>query len=77
MLLEYQNIKIFLQRFTFQIGQTKFLWLKKLKILCCGHMLLTTLTGKQLLKRSTKKNAKKNQKLFRVEKVAKRKDDKL
>ena len=38
-LLEYQNIKILLQRVTPQIGLRKFLWLKKLKILCHGYML--------------------------------------
>ena len=32
-LLEYQNIKINLQRVTLQIGLKKFLWLRKLKIL--------------------------------------------
>ena len=32
-MLEYQNIKMF-QKFTFQIGLKKFLWLKKLKTLC-------------------------------------------
>ena len=32
-MLEYQNIKTFLQKVTFQIGLKKFLWLKKLKIL--------------------------------------------
>ena len=30
-LLEYQNIKAFLQKFTIQISLKKFLWLKKLK----------------------------------------------
>ena len=37
-LLEYQNIKTFLQRAMFQIGLRKFLLLKKLKILFCRHM---------------------------------------
>ena len=32
-MLEYQNIKTFLQKLTFQVGLRKFLWLKKLKIL--------------------------------------------
>ena len=41
-LLEYQNIKTFLQKAMFQIGLKKFLWLKKLKTLCCGHILLMT-----------------------------------
>ena len=38
-LLEYQKIKMFLQKVLLQIGR-KFLWLKKLKILCHGHILL-------------------------------------
>ena len=37
-LLEYQNIKIVLKKVTLQIG-LKFLWLKKLKILCRRHIL--------------------------------------
>ena len=66
-LLEYQNINIFLQKVTLQIGLKKFLWLKKLKILCRGHMLLMILIGKKLLERF--------QKEFRIEKVMKRKVD--
>ena len=46
-LLEYQNIKTFLQKAMFQIGLKKFLWLKKLKTLCRGHILLVTLTEKK------------------------------
>ena len=38
-LSEYQNIKIFLQKVTLQIVLKKFLWLKKLKILCHGHVI--------------------------------------
>ena len=33
-LLEYQNIKLFLLKVTLQIGLKRFLWLTKLKILC-------------------------------------------
>ena len=44
-ILEYQSIKIFSQTFTLQIGQKKFLWLKKLKIVYRGHLLLAILTG--------------------------------
>ena len=47
-LLEYQNIKIFVQKFILQICQKKFLWLKKLKILWCRHMLLMILMEKKL-----------------------------
>ena len=39
-LLEYQNIKTFLQKIMFPIGLKMFLLLKKFKILCGGHMLL-------------------------------------
>ena len=42
-LLEYQNIKTFLQKAMYQIGLKKLLWLKKLKTLCHGHMLLMIL----------------------------------
>ena len=58
-ILEYQSIKIFLQTFTLQIGQKKFLWLKKLKIVYRGHLLLAILTGNNLLERFTKTNCKK------------------
>ena len=57
-LFEYQNIKIFLQKITVQIGQKKFLWLKKLETLCRGHMLLMILTEKKFSELFTKKNCK-------------------
>ena len=43
----------------FQIGLKKIMGLKKLKALCCGHMLLVNLKAKKLLKRFTKKDSKK------------------
>ena len=46
----------FLEKVKFQIGVKKFLWLKKLKILCHGHVLLVNLTLKKLLERFTEKN---------------------
>ena len=55
-LIEYKNIKTFLQKAIFQIGLKKFLLLQKLKILFCGHMLLVILKVKELLERFTKKN---------------------
>ena len=55
-LLECQNVKIFLQKVIFQIGLKKFLWLKKLKILCRGHKLLIVLMKEILLECFTKKN---------------------
>ena len=47
MLLEYQYMKKFLTKATFQIGLKRFLWLKKLKILCRGLMLLMILMEKK------------------------------
>ena len=48
--------------FALQIGLKKFLSLKKLKILCHGHVLLMVLTEKKFLKRFTKTNWKKQNK---------------
>ena len=48
-LLEYQNIKIFLRNVTFQIDLKKILWLKKLKILT-----------KRIMKKNYKKQNKEN-----------------
>ena len=76
-LLEYQNLKIYLQKATLQIGLKRFLWSKKLKIMCRGHVLLVILTEKKLLERFTKTNCKSNQEEFRIEKVIKRKGDRL
>ena len=61
-MLEYQNKKVFLQKAMFQIGLKKFLWLKKLKVLCHGHMLLVILKAKKLLECFTncKKQIKKS-----------------
>ena len=61
-LLKYQNIKTFLQKAALQKGLKKFLWLKKLKILCRKHILLVILKEKKLLKRFTKKNYKRQTK---------------
>ena len=62
-LLEYQNIKTFLQKAMFQIGPKKFLLIQKLKILFRGHMLLVIVKAKKFLKRFTKKNSKKQIKM--------------
>ena len=72
-LLEYQNIKIFLRKILLIIGLKKFLSLQKLKILCCGHMLLVILKAKELLERFFLKKKKKelqktNQKSLELEK---------
>ena len=53
--IEYQSIKTFFQKAMFQIGLKKFLWLKKLKTLFRGYMLLVILREKKLLDILTKK----------------------
>ena len=58
-MLEYQNVKTFLQTFTLQIGLKKCLLLKKLQIICRGHMLLVILIVKNLLELFMKRNYKK------------------
>ena len=74
MILEYQNMKIFLQKAMFEIGLRKCLRLKKLKTLCSRHMLLVILIKRNLwnvLQKKLQKNdnkKKKNQKEFRVKK---------
>ena len=59
MMLEYQNRKTFLLNDIFQIGLKKFLWLKKLKNLFHGHMLLMISMVKKWLETFVKKNCKK------------------
>ena len=61
----------------FQFGLKKFLLLEKLKMLFRGHMLLVILKVKKLLEDFTKELQKINQEQFRVEKIIKRKGDKL
>ena len=68
-LLEYQNIKTFFENVTLQFVQKKFLWLKKLKIMYRGHEIVRTFYQKELQKIIKKE--------FRIEKVIKRKGDKL
>ena len=76
-LLEYQSIKLFLQKITLQIAQKKFLRLKKLKILCRGHV-INELNGEKIVGTFYENELQKtNQKGFRIEKVIKRKGDKL
>ena len=72
---KYKNI--FVNVFTLNCSEEVFV-IKKVKKLCQGHMLLMIFMEKNFFERFTKKNCKKtNQKEFRVEKVIKRKDDKL
>ena len=59
LVLENQNLKLLLHKAMFQIGMKKILWLTKLKILCCGYILLMILTEKKLFERLTNKNYKK------------------
>ena len=58
-ILDYQNIEIFLQKTMFQIGLKKFFRLKKVKILVFGYMLLATLKTKKLLEHFSKKKKEK------------------
>ena len=76
-MLEYKKIKIFLQMPLLQIGLQKFLWLKKLKIIFCGHVISDLKVEEIVGKFYEKELQKRNQKEFRVEKVIKRKDNKL
>ena len=50
--------KFFLQTVVFEIGMRKLLRLKKLKLLCHGHILFVILTMKKLLESFTKNNCK-------------------
>ena len=70
-LLEYQNIKIFLQKAIFQIALKKIFLSQNLKILFHRHMLLVILKTKKLLQRFAKKNCKE------VERVIKTQSDKV
>ena len=74
-LLEYQNIKIVLQKVTLQIGQKKLLWLKKLKILCRGHV-INDLNQEEIAGTFYENDFQKtNQKEFKIEKLIKGKSD--
>ena len=76
-LLEYESIKTFLQKVTLQIGLKRILWLKRLKLLYRGHILLMILMEKNLSERFNKKNCKKQiKKNLELKKVIKRKGDK-
>ena len=76
-LLEGQNIKIFLQKITPQIGQKIFV-IKKVEHTILWKYVINDLTEKKLLELLTKGKPKKtNLKEFRTQKTAKRKDKKL
>ena len=79
-MLEFQNIKTFLLKDTLQIGQ-KFFLLIKLKIQFLGPMftyVISDLNGEEITGSFYEKELQKtSQKEFRIEKVLKRKGDKL
>ena len=63
-----------MQKITLQIEQKKVLWLKKIKILCHEHTLLSNLNWEETVGTFYQKELQKtNQKEFRLEKVIKRK----
>ena len=71
-MLEYQSIKICLQKITLQISLKKFLWLKKLKKPFSGHV-IRDFNGEKIIEIFyTKELQKANSAEFRVEKVIKR-----
>ena len=59
-LLEYQNIKIFLQKITFQIVQKKFLWYKMLKNTVPWIYAVDDLNAEEMKNNLQNKNTKKN-----------------
>ena len=74
---EYQNIKTFLQKTTFKIGLKKFQLLRKLKTLRRGCV-ISDPKGEEIIGTFYEKEFQKiNQKELRIEKVIKRKGDKL
>ena len=74
--LEFQNIKTFLLKDMLQISQKKFLLLVKLKIQLT--YVVSDLNGEGITGSFYEKELQKaNQKEFRIEKVRKRKGDKL
>ena len=73
-MLKYQNTNTFFQKAMFQIGLKKFSLLQKLKTLFCGHA-ISDLKVEEIVGTFYKKELKKKE--FRIEKVIKRKGDKL
>ena len=77
-LLEYQNVKTFLQKAMLRIGLKRFLWLKKLKKTAPWTYVISELKGKESFRTFYKKKFQKtNQQEFRAKKAIKRKDGKL
>ena len=76
-MLGFQNTKTFLLKDTLKIGQKKFLLLAELKIQFLGHV-ISDLNGEKVTGSFYDKELQKtNQEKFRIEKVLKRKYDKL
>ena len=77
-MLEFQNTKTFLLKNMLQIGQKKFLLLVKLKKTVPWTYVINDLNGEEITGSFYEKELQKtNQKEFRIEKVLKRKGDKL
>ena len=75
-MLELQKTKTFLLKDTLKIGQKKILLLVKLKIQFSGHV-ISDLNGEPIFSFYEKKLEKRDQEKFGIEKVLKRKGDKL
>ena len=56
---KFEVVNNVLQKAMFQVGLETLLWLKRLKILCRGHVLLAILREKKVLERFPKNNCKK------------------
>ena len=73
-MLEFENIKTFLLKYTLQIGQKELLLLVKLKIQFFGHV-VSDLNGEEIIGIFYEKELQKtSQEKFRIEKVLKRKE---
>ena len=74
-ILECQNIKMFLQKVTLKIGLDKIFWLKKIKKNFAMYMCCYVINCWNILQKRIEK--KTNQKESRIRKVIKAKGDKL
>ena len=77
-MLEYRDMKKFLQKAMSQIGLKKYLWLKNVKNTAPWTNVISDLGGEEIVGAFHRKElAKTNQQEFTLEKVIKRKGDKL
>ena len=78
-LLEYQNIKIFLRKVTLHIGLKMFLWLKKVTNAVPWTYAINDFNGEEIFQTFYEKELqkRKNKKESRIEKVNRRKGNKL